>query len=319
MKLTEEKYQPNQLDDIITPNKAELLEKIRECIRDDTMNLLFVGSPSTYRSRAMLLVLKEYYGDNDGRYYMSLDCFSDVNPSVIKTFCQTNISKRKCIFINNFDSMNESIQPLIKTMMDTYKNVFFMFGCDSGETINECIKSRMTPLYFEPMTRNEHRVLITLISEGEGIVLRNIDALLDCSHLSIYYIYNLFNKFLLKGIVEVDDISSFLFLIDRTILKEYFFMVETGDIKKASLHIMKLHENGYSLLDIYHFLYEYLKTETGPIHYIYIEKLCYFIQYIYEGHDNKVMLLIMTNELFLSYKNRIDLYGSKKSDNQRTA
>ena len=104
--------------------------------------------------------------------------------------------------------------------------------------------------------------------------------------------------------------APYLYLMDTEILREYFKLVESGDIKAATLHIMKLHENGYSLLDIYHFLYEFLKMNQTGIHYNYIEKLCFYIQYIYDGHDNKIMLLILTNELFSAYKNHHDLYGS---------
>jgi hypothetical protein len=83
------------------------------------------------------------------------------------------------------------------------------------------------------------------------------------------------------------------------------------EIKESTQILFGLYETGYSLLDIYYFIYEYLKInkERRGISYLYIEKICFFIQYIYDGYDNKVMLLLLTNELFGIYKNSSTLYG----------
>ena len=44
-------------------------------------------------------------------------------------------------------------------------------------------------------------------------------------------------------------------------------------------------------------MYEYIKISNHPNKYVIIEKLCYYIQYVYEGFDNKIMLVFFTNEL----------------------
>ena len=61
--------------------------------------------------------------------------------------------------------------------------------------------------------------------------------------------------------------------------------------------LFTLYDKGYSLIDIYHFMYEYIKITNHPNKYVIIEKLCYYIQYVYEGFDNKIMLVFFTNEL----------------------
>ena len=59
-----------------------------------------------------------------------------------------------------------------------------------------------------------------------------------------------------------------------------------------------LYDKGYSLIDIYHFMYEYIKVTNHPNKYIIIEKLCSYIQYIYDGFDNKIMLMFFTNDMY---------------------
>jgi hypothetical protein len=177
--------------------------------------------------------------------------------------------------------------------------------------MNEIIQTRVSPLYFEPLTQVEYRILIERISEGEQIHIHNLDVLLDYSNLTIYYIYNLFNKLVLLGLKEVEDITPYITLLDNRILEDFFNTLAKEEIKEATQILFGLYETGYSLLDIYYFMYEYLKTnkKRRGISFLYIEKICFFIQYIYDGYDNKVMLLLLTNELFRIYKNSPIHYG----------
>ena len=136
--------------------------------------------------------------------------------------------------------------------------------------------------------------------------------LLSHSNLSVYYIFNLFNKLILLGLKNISDISPHIVLFDNEILDKYFELVHEEYIKEATFKLFELYEKGYSLLDIYHFIYEYLKgcSKLRGISYLYIQKICYYINNIYEGYDNKLMLLFFTNELSILYKNRnISIYG----------
>ena len=50
-------------------------------------------------------------------------------------------------------------------------------------------------------------------------------------------------------------------------------------------------------------MYEYIKISNHEYKYKIIENLCMYIQYIYEGYDNKIMLMFYTNDLISLYKN----------------
>ncbi len=315
--LMEDKYMPKKLDDILAPNSKELIQTLKYHIQKDNMNLLFIGSMYTFKLQTMKLVLNEYYGNDFKEYVLMIDCFTDITFSgtinELKTFCKTNSKRRRCVFIDNFDIINEVNQQYFKALMDHSPNVFFLFGCENTSKINEIIQTRMNPIYFEDLTRNEYNILVQKFLKGEGIVIDNLDILLDCSHLSVYYLFNLFNKFVLLGLKHIPDIHPYIVLLDNHILDTYFEQVHGDNVKQATFKLFELYEKGYSLLDIYHFIYEYLKGkhQLRGLSYLYIQKICYYINNIYEGYDNKLMLLFFTNELCILYKNKdINIYAN---------
>ena len=196
--------------------------------------------------------------------------------------------------------------------MEQHPKILFLLGCENTTKMNEIIQTRVSPLYFEPLTRVEYKQLIQRISEGEQIQLKNMDTLLEFPNITIYYIYNLFNKLVLLDIHEVEDLSPYITLLDARILENYFDTLAKNKVKDATHILFGLYETGYYLLDIYYFIYEYLKTnKRRSISYLYIEKICFYIQYIFDGYDHKLMLLFLTNELFGIYKNNASYYGNE--------
>jgi len=315
MKLIEEKYSPQCLEDIISPNSKCLLEQLMKLLQEQK-NILFIGSNNTYKSVAMRLALREYYGGPHEDSVLFIDTFKDLSfynneNNELRTFCRCS-TKKKCVFIENFDIIHENNQKYLKEIMDESPHTLFLFGCENTTKINEIIQTRIFPIYFEPLTKVEYRILIERISHGENIRIQNMEVLIDYSNLTIYYIYNLFNKLILLGLNEIEDITPYITLLDNRILENFFTILAREEIKEATQILFGLYESGYSLLDIYYFMYEYLKSnkQRRGISYLYIEKICFFIQYIYDGYDNKVMLLLLTNELFGIYKNRPTLYGT---------
>ena len=314
MKLMEEKYNPNTLDELISPNLEPLLRQLKEYLKE-RKNILFIGSNQTYKSVAMKLALREYYGTVPKESVLMLDTFKDLSfcnneNNELRTFCRCSTTK-KCVFIENFDIIHDNNQQYLKEIMEENPKILFLLGCENTTKMNEIIQSRVSPLYFEPLTRVEYNQLIDRISEGENITIKNKNTLLEYPNLTIYYIYNLFNKLFLLNIHVVEDIGPYITLLDARILENYFDTLAKDKIKEATQILFGLYETGYSLLDIYYFIYEFLKTnKRRSIRYLYIEKICFYIQYIFDGYDHKLMLLFLTNELFGIYKNNATHYGN---------
>jgi DNA polymerase III delta prime subunit len=325
MKLIEDIYTPRNLYELITPNYSDILEQINQHIKMNQMNLLCIGSTNTFKQIAMKLIIKEYYEYylldkknenknidffNDSEYVLFIDTFTDITFSnsinELNTFCRSTKSYKKCVFIDNFDIINESNQQYFKTLIDSSPNIFFLFGCENTTKINEIIQTRTTPIFFEDFTNNEYKILIERIIKGENIYIKNINILLEYSNLTIYYIFNLFNKLKILDLDKIEDITPYITLLENSILNDYIETVKTGDIKKSTQLLFGLYEKGYSLLDIYHFIYEYIKINKNirGISYLFIEKICYYIEHIYNGYDNKLMLLFFTTELVEVYEKR---------------
>ena len=318
-------YLPTKLKDVIMPNKEEMLLKLNAHIEDNKMNLLFIGSNNTFKSRIIYLLVEEYYKKNLIHNYknlvMNIDCFMDITFSnsinEIKTFCKTTTSHKKMIIIDNFDIINESNQQYLKIWMDNCKNTFFIFGCENTNKINEIIQTRITPIYLEDLTIKEYGELIELIMSKEKITIDNVNVLFKYKNITIYFIYNLFNKLKLLKKTKIDDITQYINLIDYNIFDNYFELIKinanvcldlsvnisSSTYKEPIFKLFDLYDKGYSLIDIYHFMYEYIKITNNEYKYKIIEKLCTYIQYIYEGFDNKIMLMFYTNDLILLYKN----------------
>ena len=77
MKLMEEKYIPHTLNELISPNLEELLSQLKTYLKEQK-NILFIGSNQTYKSVAMKLALREYYGVVPKDSVLILDTFKDL-------------------------------------------------------------------------------------------------------------------------------------------------------------------------------------------------------------------------------------------------
>ena len=137
--------------------------------------------------------------------------------------------------------------------MDSCKNTFFLFSCENTNKINEIIQTRVTPIYFYDLTKDNYAELITTISKQENIYF-DIAPLMNHSNISPYYIYNIFNKIkLLKE--DVVQIEKYILTINYKIFDDYVVLISKRDVKPATNILFDLFEKGYSLLDIYYFLY----------------------------------------------------------------
>ena len=188
---------PTKLSEVIMQNKTEILALLNKYM-ETNMNLLFIGSNNTFKSRIITLLVEEYYNKKNINNYkhlvMNIDCFMDITFSnsinEIKTFCKTNTIQPKIVVIDNFDIINESNQQYLKKWMDYCKNTFFIFGCENTNKINEIIQTRITPVYIEDLNMDNYKELIETICEKENIIIENVDELLKYKNMTIYFIYN---------------------------------------------------------------------------------------------------------------------------------
>ena len=298
----EELYLPRSFDELISPSCEKVVQQLKTC-RQKNQSILCMGSINTFKRE----MLKQYVLQFSHLYEINVfnDLSSQLDLTELKTFCKTVSSKSKVVLIEHFDMLSEIIQSYMKIIMEDFPNVVFAFGAESTKKIIESIQTRTVPIYFEEWTSVEYRQLVDRILVLEGMEVGSLDTLFSLPSLSIYFIFNLFHKLNILQVKKVDHLTPYLHIHDPRQLDLFFECIGKEDLKAAVQVLFLEYEKGYSLLDIYHFLYEYLKISKKwkGLNYLYIEKLCSYIQQIYEGNDHKLMLLFLTNEFLCIFKN----------------
>ena len=298
----EELYLPRSFDELISPSCEKVVQQLKIC-RQKNQSILCMGSINTFKRE----MLKQYASQFSHLYEINVfnDLSSQLDLTELKTFCKTVSSKSKVVLIEHFDMLSEIIQSYMKIIMEDFPNVVFAFGAESTKKIIESIQTRTVPIYFEEWTSVEYRQLVDRILVLEGMEVGSLDTLFSLPSLSIYFIFNLFHKLNILQVKKVDHLTPYLHIHDPRQLDLFFECIVKEDLKAAVQVLFLEYEKGYSLLDIYHFLYEYLKISKKwkGLNYLYIEKLCSYIQQIYEGNDHKLMLLFLTNEFLCIFKN----------------
>jgi DNA polymerase III gamma/tau subunit len=298
----EELYLPRSFDELISPSREKVVQQLKTC-RQKNQSILCMGSINTFKRE----MLKQYVLQFSHLYEINVfnDLSSQLDLTELKTFCKTVSSKSKVVLIEHFDMLSEIIQSYMKIIMEEFPNVVFAFGAESTKKIIESIQTRTVPIYFEEWTTVEYRQLVDRILVLEGMEVGSLESLFSLPSLSIYFIFNLFHKLNILQVKKVDHLTPYLHIHDPRQLDLFFECIGKEDLKAAVQVLFLEYEKGYSLLDIYHFLYEYLKISKKwkGLNYLYIEKLCSYIQQIYEGNDHKLMLLFLTNEFLCIFKN----------------
>ena len=308
MNRMEELYLPRSFDELISPSCEKVIEQLKTSLQIHK-SILCMGSINTFKR----VMLKHFVGKFSHVYEINVfnDLSSQMDLTELKTFCKTVSSKSKVVLIEHFDMLSEIIQSYLKIIMEEFPNVVFALGAESTKKIIESIQTRTIPIYFEDWTTVEYRQLVDRILAQEGIKIHSLDSLFSLPSLSIYFIFNLFHKLKILQVKQLDNLEPYLHLHDPRQLDLFFDCIGKDDLKSAVQVLFLEYEKGYSLLDIYHFLYEYLKVSKKwkGLNYLYIEKLCSYIQQIYEGNDHKLMLLFLSNEFLCIFKNSSVVYG----------
>lgn len=298
---------PKPINEYIFENKESILEKINYCIRNDKMNLLMIGCIPKFFIETLI---KEYYRfkynlNNYKDYVLINNYYSDTNISSenneIVLFSKKKIKYKKIIVIYNLDDINENIQCYFKNIMN--EDNFFIFHCETTHKVYESIQMRCINIVFERFSHSTYLDYINDLCQKENIVIGDKDKenIIVSSNMEIDFLINLFNyiKLLKINHVEENTIQNYIHLIQYNQLEKYFSYITQNELKKAFEILFYYHDKGYSLLDIYYFIYEYIKTTPScELKYKYIDIISDYINKIYQGYDHKLCLSFLTNDFY---------------------
>ena len=302
-------YKPTLLKDVIIQNKASVLKKINECIHNNNMNMLLYG---IVQKNIIPLIINEYYMYTYNiipkNSILEVDCFSDLNLSAanndIIIFSKSQYLYKKFVIIYNLEHIAENIQVYFKNIMNT--NTFFIFCSECKKKVYESILTRCVHIEFEPLDYINSKYMLELLCNQENITIVDPDEILIQTQYNIDYIISLLNymKLLKKTKIEKDSIDKYIQLIKDKDLLDYFELIKQKKIKESFQILFNYYDKGFSILDIYYFMYEYSKTKLeNPFNYKIIELLCEYIHNIYEGYDHKIWLALLTNDINIIYHN----------------
>lgn len=194
-----ENYKPLNINTVISHNKLKKYLKV--CIENnDFPNILLHGLPGIGKTCLINACINELF-DNKDYNVISINASERRGDSMLKellinfldnesTF--TN-NKLKIVILDEMDNLTKDGQNLIKTLIDTYKNVRFVLICNYENKVDESLKCRC--LYYKLIKPNKDEIKKNiekiLIFENINISTLALDKIFDYSNNDIRKILNI--------------------------------------------------------------------------------------------------------------------------------
>jgi len=300
MKLVE--YNPLCLEEFIMENKDHILSTIQTCIKQHTMNLMLLGHVP---KQIIGLIIQKYYRvtfdeNPPNGSILEVDCFKDLNlgssNNDIILFSKSQTNHKKFVVIYNLEQVPENVQVYFKHIM--HKNTFFIFCSECQQKVYETLLTRCILIDFLPLTYGPFKQLLLLLGKQENITIEDPDEIIQQTNMNPDYILNLLNYTKLMKKTSLPKGNQYLQIIKDVQLERYFEYIQQKKIKEAFTILFDYYDKGFSILDIYYFLFEYAKHKLpNPVNYKIIQLLCEYINDIYEGQDHKIGLVFFTNDI----------------------
>lgn len=308
------KYKPYFLKDFYM--KDELYNVITSFIQIDFINVLFVGNTCSGKTSLINSIIREYYElsktqnfpDNNIMYVNNLkEQGIQFFRNEMKTFCQSQSiirGKKKMVIIDDLDMINEQSQQVFRNYIDKYKNIIhFVFVCTNLQKVNESIQSRLHIIELPNPNKQQIETIMNTIIKNENIDMSKEakEYLLSICNCSVRLLINYLEKiFLLKMSVDLEVCKMLCSTISHQKFDQYIKYLQEGNLKEATNIMYNINENGYSVIDILDYFFEYVKTTsilTEEEKYQVIPLLCKYITTFYNVHENNIELVFFSNNV----------------------
>lgn len=309
------KYKPYFLHEFSLDHAMNQI--LRTLFEIDDLNTLFIGGAGTGKTTLLYAIIREYYG------LSKTDTIPETNILFIntikeqginyfrnemKTFCQSKCSiygKKKMIIIDDIDTVNEQGQQVFRNYIDKYnQNVHFISVCTNIRKVIESIQSRVHILKIYPPGEMTIQSTMEYIIDKEKIQIDNKSKqyLLVISRLSIRIMISHLEKLHIYGkLITYDLCVKMCSSISDSIFEEYIQYMKNGNLNGAISIIYGISDNGYSVIDILDFFFQFIKQTTSideELKYQIIPFLCKYITAFHKIHEDTIELAIFTNNLY---------------------
>jgi DNA polymerase III delta prime subunit len=306
------KYQPTNLDDFnISDFTKEIINKY---IKSDKLFFIIHGNSISGKTSLINVILKEYYGElkNNNILFFNLLKENGINyyRNDLKTFCQINnvVSKnlKKTIIFDDIDLLNEQSQQIFSTLLNTYKNINYIFSCNDINKIENNLLRCLEYIKIDIINDNFLYKILNKIIINENIDL-NEDIkkeIIKISNHSIPNIINILDKLYILNIYKKNKDNIYKLYYTSNILNcdfdNYINYCKEKNYTKSIELINYLYLNGYSVIDIIDEFFNYIKNFSNlndEIKYKIIKLLSYNINIFNNLHEDKIELIFLTNNI----------------------
>ena len=284
------------------------------------MKLLIIGDHSCGKSTLINVIINLYFKNISTKEIDDNILF--VNPlqeqgiqyyrNEIKIFCQTYSTiknKKKIIIMDDFDLIHEQSQQVFRSLIDKYENnVNFIVSTSNIYKIIDSIQSRLISIKIPNISLKEMGDICNKITLNENIKINKKckDLFIQICDFNIQLMLQYLEGFrLLKTNINEDIIYEICSHINHSTLDIYFQELRNDNIKSSIEILLKLHKEGYNVMDIFDAIFSYVKiTNNIPeeIKYKLIKYLCKFITIFHEIHEDEIELAIFTNNIIHLFK-----------------
>ena len=313
------KYKPYFINDFCFDESITTV--IKTLINLDQLNILFIGNSSSGKTSLLYALIREYYGLNKDSSFPENNILFINNlkeqgiqyfRNEMKTFCQSHTAiygKKKLVIVDDIDTINEQSQQVFRNYIDKYKhNIHFISVCTNIQKVIESFQSRVHIIQIPMPTIEQIEGVFNKICLSENMVLCDdtkeyiVNISNNCirvliNNLEKLHILNMRSKLDIIDVVTCKEICSnisyqqFEFYIEALKRKN---LIEAIDI------LYKIHDYGYSVIDILDYLFAFIKTTPlldEDAKYKMIPYLCKYITVFHNIHEDGIELALFTNNL----------------------
>ncbi len=308
------KYRPKSLNEFeLDPNFSKILQT---SIYTENVNILLVGQPGNGKTSIINTIVEDYYQISSPLIYtnnvLRINNLKDQGINFyrhdVKNFCQTTSSirgKKKYVVLDDIDFMNEQSQQVFRNTIDKYQHkVNFIASCTNIQKVIDSIQSRFVIVNIKPIKEDSIEKIMNNVSAKENILINDDakDFIIKVCNLSIKAMLNYLEKFkLLNQIVTLDLAINTCTNIGFQTFEEYTHKLKNHKLTDAINIFYKLHDNGYSVLDILDSYFMFIKITSlysEDEKYKIIPVVCKYISVFHDIHENEIELALFTNNIY---------------------
>ena len=303
-----DKYAPTTIENL--PINESLKALFCNFIKMNRIQLLLISHDEYLKLLIIKILIKILKINNDDILFTSnmKDQGVAAMRYEIKMFCQSpSKNGGKILVVDDIHTFSESIQKLFINNIDKWiKNIHVLMTTDNIYSVDEILVTRLFPINISSVSNNTliHMIKTTCTSEKIAMTDESQNLICALSQQNIQNIYHVLEKCMLlqSGGVAItsDIIKQCCTLINFNMLKQYFEFCKAGDIMGGYNHLLKIVDNGHSVLDILNEIYTYIKASD----FLCEEekyKCCKIVsQYIVVFiiiHEEELELLLFTQEI----------------------